>query len=683
MGFVWTVRQIQASICKSSLLFIILFNMLIAPVFSITITMGSNNALTDAFLNQHYEIDKSTDLKARASLGEGIIKQTQWASGYGRNKISQYLSNGDDNAQMTVSSSSYLDMNTNTLATGTDLGISTSLGASGETRCQLYGSTKSSFAALEAWTSAGSLFSNQALIIQDNLVRAGQITGIAGAIGYSLARSESGDKEVEVAGGLNGQGMFFSQMTATASDQAIASGEVKGLSQYSKSYTTARATSAQEETYSYLSSSEGIHSFFAATANEHSGIQQDVTAENNVLAYASAKDGTNLLSQAEEGSKASGSLIASTNGPLLINRDLNGDTNSISLESEPLAGAELFSLPLPSSTRPSSLIDKNNIEHIFVRGADGSLWDNKGGDWYSMGGSINRDPSAVMDSNGNIHIFVQGGDLALWDRKVTSTMGGDWNCLGGQIASSPSAIMEPGFLNWMTIAVRGTDNALWIRDLNADTATDGSWSYMGGTTKGDPFQIASNDGSNYVYTLVRGGDDALWVNKADTGPTPVSSVAWYGFGGNLASELSGDIEPVSNGFLKVAARGSDNALWMCDIDLAISPSGKIEYAWSPLGGIITSNPYTIFDSIGNIHTFVRGSDNQLWDNKGIWANGVYTHNWYPSGGIITSDPKPLMNTNTGKIDIAVQGSDGALWVNRLNPNSPDDFGWYGLGGYLA
>ena len=677
------MRQTQASICKSSLSVIILFNMLIAPAFSITITMGSNNALTDAFLNQHYEIDKSTDLKARTSLGEGIIKQTQWASGYGSNEISQYVSQGDDNAQMRVSSSSYLSMNTNTLATGTDLGISTNLGASGETRCQLSGSTKSSFAALEAGALDGSLVSNQALIVQDNVVRADQSTGIAGALGYSLTRSGSGDKEVEVTSGLNGPGIVFSQMTAAASEQAIASGEVKGLSLDSKSYTTVRATSDNEETYSYLSSSEGIHSFFTATANEHSGIQQDVTAENDVLAYASAKEGTDLLSQAEKGSKASGSLTVSTNGPLSINNELNGDTNSISLESEPLAGAELFSLPLPSSSRPSSLIDNDNIEHIFVRGGDGALWDNKGGDWYSLGGFINRDPSAVMDSNGNIHIFAQGGDLSLWDRKVTSTMGGNWNSLGGQIASSPSAVMQPGSLNWMAIAVRGTDNALWIRDLNADTTTDGSWSNMGGITKGDPFLIASNDGSNYVYTLARGGDDALWVNKADTGPTPVSSVAWYGFGGILASELSGAIEPVSNGFLKVAARGSDNALWMCDIDLTISPSGKIEYAWSPLGGIITSNPYTIFDSSGNIHTFARGGDNQLWDNKGIWANGVYTHNWYPLGGIIASDPTPLMNTNTGKIDIAVQGSDGALWVNRMNPNSPANFNWYGLGGCLA
>jgi len=195
--------------------------------------------------------------------------------------------------------------------------------------------------------------------------------------------------------------------------------------------------------------------------------------------------------------------------------------------------------------------------------------------------------------------------------------------------------------------------------------------------------VASNDGSNYVYTLVRGGDNGLWVNKADTGPSPVSSMAWYGFGGTLTSDLSGAIEPVTNGFLKVAGRGSDNALWMCDIDLVASPSGKIESAWSSLGGTITSNPYVTFDTSGNIHTFVRGGDNQLWDNKGIWGSGVYEHNWYSLGGVITSDPKPLMNPNTNKIDIAVRGGDGALWINSMTPNTPANFNWYSLGGWTT
>ena len=136
--------------------------------------------------------------------------------------------------------------------------------------------------------------------------------------------------------------------------------------------------------------------------------------------------------------------------------------------------------------------------------------------------SFNLNPSAVKDGNGNIHIFVQGGDLALWDRQVTSAMGGDWTSLGGRISSSPSAVIEPAYPTWIAIAARGTDNSLWIRDLDANTMTSGAWSNMGGYIKGDPFLVASNDGSNYVYTLTRGSDDGLWVNKADTGPTPVA-----------------------------------------------------------------------------------------------------------------------------------------------------------------
>jgi hypothetical protein len=676
-------ETMQTSICKLFIYFMFIFNIISLPAFSVTVSMSSNNANTEVSLTQSYDIDKSTDLRVRTGLGEGTIMQTQWASGQGNNKISQSLSNGDQSAFSAISSESYFGLNSNTLATGTTLDLSTNLMASGETRCLLSGSTGSSFATQEAWTLGGSLTSNQALIVQCDKVKADQTTGIMGALGYSLGRSGLRDKEVEVTGGLNGQGIVFSQITAIASDEASASGEVKSISLDSKSYSTTKATSAQEETYSYLSSSDGLHSTLTAKADEHVAVLQNIAAENGIMAYASARDGTGSLSSAEEGSIASGSILASTDGRPSINKDLTGDTQSIVLEATPLAGAQLFALPLPSSTRPSSIIDNNNIEHIFVRGGDGALWDNKGGNWYSLGGTFSLNPSAVKDGNGNIHIFVRGGDLALWDRQVTMAMGGYWTSLGGQLSSSPRAVIEPAYSDWIAIAAKGTDNALWIRDLHVDTMTDGDWSKMGGYMKGDPFLVASNDGSNYVYTLVRGGDDGLWVNKADTRPTPVSSTAWYGFGGTLTSELSGAIEPVTNGFLKVAGRGSDNALWMCDIDLVASPSGKIESAWSSLGGTITSNPYVTFDTSGNIHTFARGGDNQLWDNKGIWGSGVYEHNWYSLGGVITSDPKPLMNSNTDKIDIAVRGGDGALWVNRMTPNTPANFNWYGLSGWTT
>ncbi len=679
LGDVRTVRQMKTSICKAVIILIFIFNIMSLPVLSVTVSMSSNNAKAEVSLNKSYDIDKSTDLRVRIGLGEGTIKQTQLASGQGNNKISQSLSNGGQSAYNAISSESHFDLNSNTLVTGTTLDLTTSLEAYGETRSLLSGSTGPSFACQEAWTSGGSLTSNQALIVQCDEVEADQSTGIIGPLGYSLGRSGLKDKEVEVTGGLNGLGIVFSQMTAIASDDGSASGEVKSISLDSKSYSTTKATSAQEETYSYLSSSDGLHSTLTANANEHAGVHQNIAAENGIMAYASARDCTGFLSLAEGGSIASGSILASTDASPRINKDLTGDTQSIVLEATPLAGAELFALSLPGSTRPSSIIDDNNIEHIFVRGGDGALWDNKDGDWYSLGGFFNLNPSAVKDGNGNIHIFVQGGDLVLWDRRVTMAMGGDWTSLGGQIASSPSAVIEPAYPTWIAIAAKGTDNSLWIRDLDVNTMTSCDWSHMGGYMKGDPFLVASNDGSNYVYTLVRGGDDGLWVNKADTGPSPVSSTAWYGFGGILASDLSGAIEPVTNGFLKVAGRGSDNALWMCDIDLVASPSGKIEFAWSSLDGIITSNPYVTFDAIGNIHTFARGSDNGLWDNKGIWGSGVYEHNWYSLGGAITSDPKPLMNLNTDEIDIAVQGGDGSLWINRMNPNTPANFNWYGLG----
>ncbi len=673
----------QMSLCNAIIMIIVIFNTLFFPASSITISMSSNNAKTGVSLIQRYDLDMSTDLTVQTGLKEGSIMQTQWASGMGNNMIRQSLYNGDQNAYSAISSESLFGLNSNTWATEGTLSLSTHLGAAGETKSQLSGSIGSSFASQEVWAFGGSLNSNQAIFLQGDRVRADQSTSIIGALGYSLGRCWLGDKKAEISGGLNGQGTVFSQMTASASDEARASGEVRSHSLDSKSYSTARAASANEECYSYLSSSDRLHSTLIASADEHAGVEQDIAALNGIMAYASARDANDFLTIAKKANFASGSVLACTGESPSISEALTGDTENIMLESTPLSGVQFLAQPLPSSTRPSSIIDNDNIEHIFVRGGDGSLWDNKGGDWYSLGGYFNLNPSAVKDGNGNIHIFVQGGDLGLWDRQLTSSMGGSWTGLGGQITSSPSAVIEPADSTWIAIAARGTDNSLWMRNLYANTMTAGDWSSMGGYIMGDPFLIASNDGSSYVYTLARGSDNGLWVNKAQSSSTPISSVAWYGFGGSLTSDLSGAIEPVTNGFLKVAGRGSDDALWMCDIDLVASPDGIIESAWSSLGGIITSNPYVVFDASGNIHTFARGSDNGLWDNKGIWADGVYTHDWHSLGGVISSDPKPLMNPNTDKTEIAVQGADGSLWINRMDPNNPAYFDWYGLGGVIT
>ena len=223
------------------------------PAFSITVSMSSDNGGGGVSSTQSYDLDASTDLNVQTVLGGGTIQQTESVSGQGNNKISQSLSNDGQSASSAISSSGSLGLNSFSLATETALGLTTGLSASGEAKSLLSGSMGSSFASQESWILGGSMTSNQALTAQNDGVKADQNTGIMGALGYSMGVASFKDNKVEVTGGLNGLGAIVSQMTTIASDKASASGEIKGTSLDSKAFSTTKATSAQEEAYSYLS----------------------------------------------------------------------------------------------------------------------------------------------------------------------------------------------------------------------------------------------------------------------------------------------------------------------------------------------------------------------------------------------------------------------------------------------
>jgi len=127
---------------------------------------------------------------------------------------------------------------------------------------------------------------------------------------------------------------------------------------------------------------------------------------------------------------------------------------------------------ITSDPKPlKKLFDSSNIVYIYVRGSDGSLWENKldtqteTGLWTSFGGYLSptstrpiynkENPEPYLDALGNTNVFVQGRDKALWDCILFGFGGHEWIRLGGIIESNPSA-------NCGMVAVRGRDGSLWI-----------------------------------------------------------------------------------------------------------------------------------------------------------------------------------------------------------------------------
>ncbi|MEY2423727.1 MAG: hypothetical protein QOI95_3794 [Acidimicrobiaceae bacterium] len=226
-------------------------------------------------------------------------------------------------------------------------------------------------------------------------------------------------------------------------------------------------------------------------------------------------------------------------------------------------------------------------------------------------------PAATTPSPGTEDVYVRGTDDALWTRQLNNGMWGPWVSLGGAITSAPAA-------SGSDVYARGTDNALWTRHGPSP------WVSLGGV-------ITSAPAATPTDLYVRGTDNALWnrhLNNGMWGP-------WVSLGGAITSA------PAASGN-DVYARGTDNALWTRH-----GPS-----PWVSLGGVITSAPATNGSDV-----YARGTDNALWTRRAPSP-------WVTLGGQITSPPSV-----TGS-DVFVRGTDYALWTRRAP--SP----WVSLGGQI-
>jgi len=239
--------------------------------------------------------------------------------------------------------------------------------------------------------------------------------------------------------------------------------------------------------------------------------------------------------------------------------------------------------------------------------------------WTGLGGYVVSLPNMIVDDQGRIHIFVVGGDSALWDN------------------------------------------------------IDGVWHYLGGGLASAPFPV--KDGYGKIHVLVRGSDSALWDLVFDTGAW---TAGWYGFGGSI-SEMPTATQYWGTGQLAIMVRASDDSLWSFELYDPVGMSG----AWIRFGGSIQGIPYAMEDTSGNIHAFVRASDNALWDHV-IGSDPTFT--WHGLGGVLSSSQ--LMPTAVNEpgwpdfVAIMVQAADNSLWVCDLYyPGmSPD---WVPLGDGIA
>ena len=82
-------------------------------------------------------------------------------------------------------------------------------------------------------------------------------------------------------------------------------------------------------------------------------------------------------------------------------------------------------------------------------------------------------------------------------------------------------------------------------------------------------------------------------------------------------------------------------------------------AWASLGGQLASGtgPAACSRGSGRLDVFVQGTDGALWHK---WWNGAKWSGWESLGGKLTSSPTAA-SRSSGTIDVFVRGTDNGLW----------------------
>jgi hypothetical protein len=127
------------------------------------------------------------------------------------------------------------------------------------------------------------------------------------------------------------------------------------------------------------------------------------------------------------------------------------------------------------------------------------------------------------------------------------------------------------------------------------------------------------------------------------------------------------------GQVYVFARNADNRI------IVRHTSGGTWTGWTPVPGLAAgSGPGAVVYG-QSIRLFARGQDGQLWENQlveGRWFG------WQPLDGGLTSAPSAGVRLHTATLEVAVRGTDNALYYRTYTPAN-GWYGWAGLGGNLG
>ncbi|GCF07758.1 hypothetical protein KDI_13220 [Dictyobacter arantiisoli] len=161
---------------------------------------------------------------------------------------------------------------------------------------------------------------------------------------------------------------------------------------------------------------------------------------------------------------------------------------------------------------------------------------------------------------------------------------------------------------------------------------------------------------------------------------------WIHFNANphsIVKATSGDTDASTkyvakntDGRLEVFARGSDNNIWHNYQLNANGAGGWVGWGTLQSNQTFNGNPVVAVNKNGTLEIFARGSDNNIWHNYQAQPGAGWV-GWgtLQSGHTFSGDPDVIMNTD-GRLEVFARGSDNNIWHNyQAQPGA----GWVGWG----
>jgi hypothetical protein len=175
-----------------------------------------------------YVLDRSASLQEEAVLDESKIFQTREAHGSGNNLIAQSVSSDKYSADNIIDSKGTFDVSASIGASESSVGISQSLGGSGDLRAALQATAGSDISGQQAEVASGALSTSQSLVAGEGAYT-GQKTDLRGDAGAIASVSSSAENEMTLSGGFSGEGNLNADLSSVAYEQSAVGGDASLL----------------------------------------------------------------------------------------------------------------------------------------------------------------------------------------------------------------------------------------------------------------------------------------------------------------------------------------------------------------------------------------------------------------------------------------------------------------------